>query len=583
MRVPPVVKPNLRWQIALAMLCLVVVAALLSLSRSLATNPSQPVLSLLPRPTATPTDPCTAAPQGWLYEGLVGAPRYLNPLLSDANPVDQELVDLLFDGLLRYDARGRLVPALAAGWDVSDDGLTVTFTLRDDIFWQDGAPVTTADIAFTYGLLQDPAFPGAQRDKTLWSAVQIAVLDEKQVQFTLPAPYAPFLEATTRGLLPAHLWAGTTAATITANPLNSQPVGTGPFMVSGPDWHETGQLVLTANPSAGPTLQMSGLIYRFYADEPALLAAFSAGQLHAVNRLTAESVPDAAVLPGMRLFTAAVPRYTQLLFNLSETGFVGLKTLPVRMALAEGLDKKALITAALNGQALPLEGPYLPTSAAYDPAVPPVLASNPLSATADLESAGWLLPEGVPTGPRLGGEAQDVPFTLRLLVLDTAEQRDLAAELGRQWALIGVGVDVRLADPDTFQASLRDRAFDVALVTINPPADPDLYDFWSQEAIVKGQNYAAWNSRRASEALEAARQVWNQEERIAYYSAFLQFYAEAFPALTLYQPTISYGLSEQVYGADIGRIDSPRDRYSTAAEWSLNPPLDGCAATVEQP
>ena len=565
-------KANLRWQATLALLCVVVVASLLYGGQPTAEGDPPLALPLLTQPTPATelTDTCLNPAAQWLYEGIVGAPRTLNPLLSEGNPVDQELVDLLFDGLLRYDERGRLAPALAQEWAVSEDGLRVIFTLRPDAVWHDGQPVTAADVAFTYGLLQDEAFPAAQRDKALWQAVQIEVLSEQMVQFTLPEPYAPFLAATTRGILPAHLWAGTTAADIAAHPLNAQPIGTGPLMARG-DWRTNGQLTLIPNPHMGLDWPLAGVVYRFYPDETSLLAAFESGEVQMVNRLTAEAIPPAAVLGGMRLFTAPVPRYTQLLFNLSETGFAGLQNLAVRQALAQGLDKQGLITAALNGQALPFEGPYLPSSAAYDPNVPAPIAYDPELADIALTNAGW----AVGTSGRVGGEAGDIPFTLRLLVLDDPEQQRLAAELSQQWGALGIGVDVRVADAATLAASLRDRAFDVALVTITPAADPDLYDFWSQDGIVRGQNYAAWNNRRASEALEAARQVWNQEDRLAYYRAFLQFYAEGLPALTLYQPVLSYGVHEVVEGVDIGRITRPRDKYATAAQWAF-PAADGC-------
>ena len=570
-------KANLRWQGGLALLCLVLVGGLLYWSQPTAVGESPRPLALLNPATPTPetpTDTCLNPPAQWLYEGFVGAPRFLNPLLSEGNPVDQELVDLLFDGLLRYDERGRLAPALAQEWAVSEDGLRVIFTLRSGLVWHDGQPVTAADIAFSYGLLQDEAFPAAQRDKALWRAVQIEVLNEQMVQFTLPEPYAPFLAATTRGILPAHLWAGTTAETIAAHPLNAQPIGTGPLMVAGGDWRTSGQLTLTPNPAVGQNWDLAGVVVRFYASESELLAAFEQGEVQLVNRLSAEAIPTAAVLDGMRLFTTPVPRYTQLLFNLSETGFEAVRDTAVRQALGHGLDKQGLITAALNGQGLPFDGPYLPTSAAYDPNQPPPLAYDPEAAALALTQADWVLAEGS-NGRVGGGNEGETPFTLRLLVLDDPEQQRLAAELRRQWGALGVGVEIRPADAATLAASLRDRAFDVALVTITPPADPDLYDFWSQEAIVRGQNYAAWNNRRASEALEAARQVWNQEDRLAYYRAFLQFYAEGLPALTLYQPVMSYGSHETVLGVEMGLVTNPRQKYATAAQWGF-PTAEGC-------
>ncbi|MCA9934397.1 MAG: hypothetical protein KC415_10760, partial [Anaerolineales bacterium] len=114
-----------------------------------------------------------------------------------------------------------------------------------------------------------------------------------------------------------------------------------------------------------------------------------------------------------------------------------------------------------------------------------------------------------------------------------------------------------------------ERDFDVALLEVRPSGDPDLYDFWSQEAIVRGQNYGGWNNRRASEALESARQIWPQVERTPYYDNFLRYFDDSLPALTLYQHVNTYGLSTAVNNVEIGRIDAPRDRYETLANWFL--------------
>jgi ABC-type transport system substrate-binding protein len=113
------------------------------------------------------------------------------------------------------------------------------------------------------------------------------------------------------------------------------------------------------------------------------------------------------------------------------------------------------------------------------------------------------------------------------------------------------------------------REFDVALVDVTPPGDPDLYDFWSQEAINQGQNYAGWNRRRASEALEDGRRLWLIEERRPFYDSFLRYYDEDLPELTLFQHLYTYAVNDAVEGVEIGRINHSRDRYTSLADWIL--------------
>jgi peptide/nickel transport system substrate-binding protein len=184
-----------------------------------------------------------------MVEGMVGMPRTLNPLLSDSNPVDQELTSLIFDGLLYYDDSGRLAPALARTWQVSDDGLTVTFTLREDVTWHDGEPFTADDVVFSYVFCRTNLPGGAGRARAV-AAVTIGSDGPGEVSFTLPEPYSPFLDATTRGIVPAHvLGLACLPSQIAAHDFNRQPVGTGPFMVAaGDNWQRTGRLRLAPNP-----------------------------------------------------------------------------------------------------------------------------------------------------------------------------------------------------------------------------------------------------------------------------------------------------------------------------------------------
>ena len=218
------------------------------------------VVSLLGYQIQTAGNCTTRVPAsgGRLVEGTVGQPAWINPLLSNANPVDSQLADLIFDGLTRVNSAGEIEPALAHSWQVSDNGLTISFQLRDDLFWHDGQPFTSDDVAFTYGLLQNESFPAPSSLKTLWQAVSINQRDGNQIDFVLPQPYAPFLEAVSRGVMPAHLLADLSAEQLLDHDFNRAPIGTGPFqVVPGSDWQEDRRAA---------TVTQSGLLARGGAD-----------------------------------------------------------------------------------------------------------------------------------------------------------------------------------------------------------------------------------------------------------------------------------------------------------------------------
>ena len=392
-------RPNLRWQLLLATIGFGLILAILSF------QVQSVELCSVTVPTAG----------GSFIEGVVGAPNTLNPLFSDAYPVDRELTDLIFDGLTMYDASGQLIPVLAENWNVAEDGRSVRFKLRDGLTWHDGEPVTANDVAFTYGLMQDATFPGSPALQSLWQTVTINVIDSLTVEFVLTTAYSPFLEMTTRGILPAHILQGETAVSLLTHPFNQTPIGTGPFVVdASQDWRNTGRLVLNPNLDYFQQgTQLAHLEFWFFPDETSLLAAFRDGEIHAINTISDEMLPEVAGLPHARLFTTTDERITMLLLNQRQDSTNKLQSASMRQALAYGLDRQAALDVALNGQGVLLDGPYLPNTWMYQADGMTVYGNQPETAVFLLEENGWVVPEGQVMRWREGD-----PLSIRLVALE---------------------------------------------------------------------------------------------------------------------------------------------------------------------
>ncbi|KKT19382.1 MAG: Extracellular solute-binding protein, family 5 [Parcubacteria group bacterium GW2011_GWB1_43_8] len=129
----------------------------------------------------------TPAYGGTLTEGIIGTPRFINPVLASSD-ADRDLVALTYSGLLRPDNRGRLINDMAEKYDISEDGLVYTFTLKQNIFWQDGTSVTADDIIFTIEKIKDPAMKSPKRAG--WEGVSMEKIGDKTVKFALKKPYA---------------------------------------------------------------------------------------------------------------------------------------------------------------------------------------------------------------------------------------------------------------------------------------------------------------------------------------------------------------------------------------------------------
>lgn len=168
-------------------------------------------------------------------EGVIGHPSSINPLTARSQ-VDQDLVALLFRGLVKNGPNGAVVPDLATGWTASEDDHTYVFQMRGDARWEDGQPVTATDVVFTIGLVQSAGYNGPVGSS--WQGVRASADGPTTVRFTMTLPSATFLRQATLPILPSHLLKGTSAATLANSAFSTNPVGDGPYRIVELDyWH----------------------------------------------------------------------------------------------------------------------------------------------------------------------------------------------------------------------------------------------------------------------------------------------------------------------------------------------------------
>ena len=164
---------------------------------------------------------------GQYEEGILGQPRYINPVLSQTNDADRDLVQLIYSSLFKYDGQNNLIPDLAESYTIEDDGLTYHISLKKNVLWHDGEPLTTNDIIFTIKTIQNPEYKSPL--KTIWQNVEMEKVDDFVIRFKIKSVYAPFLHNLTFGVLPKHLWAGIPAANFPLAEYNLKPIGSGPY------------------------------------------------------------------------------------------------------------------------------------------------------------------------------------------------------------------------------------------------------------------------------------------------------------------------------------------------------------------
>ena len=498
-------------------------------------------------------------PPDQYVEAAAGEPPLLNPVLAPYTLASQDVLPLVFAALVRTDAAGEVAPDLAERLDVAEDGRAYVVKLRAGLAWDDGAPLTAEDVAFTVRLVQSPDHQGSQELADLWRGVEVEVVDPQTVRFRLPTPLASFPEHLTLGLLPKHALDGVTAFELPLHPYNRRPVGSGPYRVT---LFEPERLVLERNPAYhGDRPRLGRIELRVYADRSAALQAVMRREVDGLAGLRPDEI--ARVSATGQYVVYALPERSKtavVIFNL-ETPILGEPA--VRGALARVVDREALIRDALAGYGEPAAGPIPAQSWAYVRG-PATTEHDPAAAAALLEAAGW----------RAGADGvrqrDGTPLRIPLVTADTPDRLAVAQALAEQAAAIGIRLDVRAVPADElFDDYLQPRQFEAAVVgQWSMGSDPDVYPQWhSSQKGRSGGNYAGYSDVDVDRWLEVGRQEPDRELRRNAYLHFQARWAEEQPALVLYHPISSFAVSRDVWGVAADPLPDSSWRLRSAVGW----------------
>lgn len=547
---------KLRWQLLVVVLALVAIGALLLTQQ----QSSQPGENLGDKPVVG----------GEYSEALIGAPGRLNPLFDAYNQVDLDIDRLVYCPMIRFDHRGLPQGDLVDSWGISRDGKTYNFSIRPEATWHDGQPVTSEDVAFTVSLFQDERLPVPEDLRTFWQQINVNPLDEKTLQFLLPEPFAPFLDYLTFGILPRHIWGAIPVETIADSPYNLNPIGCGPYRFSKLDVVDNRVAAINLESFTGyygakPFIEK--LIFRFFPDFNAALAAYEQGQVMGLSRIPLDGLPRALANKDLQIFSARLPRWSLIYLNLGNPQTPFFKDQVVRRALLMSINRRRMIDRYLGGQAILANGPIFPESWAYYEVAAPV-EYDPEAAITMLKRAGY-------TVPAEGGNvrAKDgVALSFELAYPQSDIYQQIAEQISAEWARIGIQTTLKpVATDDLLQEYLEPRTYQAAIAEINldRSPDPDPYPFWHQAQIANGQNYSQWDDRQVSEYLEQARVNDDLEERMRRYRNFQVRWAAELPALPLFYPVYTYGVDSDIRGVSMGPLFDPSDRFNNVLSWYL--------------
>lgn len=518
---------------------------------------------------------------GTYIEGMVGQPYAINPLLGQYNDVYRDLCSLVFNGLIRLDAHGLPQPDLAVRLpEVSPDGKTYTVTLRSDVRWHDGQPLTADDVLFTISLVRDPDFPGPEDLAELWRSVEISRVNAYNLAFTLSEPFAPFPDYLTLGIVPAHVLRSIPSAELSSADFNLRPIGTGPFIVEevAISGGQIDHVLLAANPYYfGSQPFLDKVEFKFFADDGSVFNAYRAGQVQGIARVSYVDLPRLRQFPNLNVFSAPVAGYSMIFLNQANPDVPFFQDKSVRQALSLALDRNQIVERAQNGHGIVVPGPILPDTWAFDPGLP-APPFEPDQARALLDAADWKIGGNSATTPGVVNPASLLPPGVRskegkalaftLLTNNDPVHVKMAEIVAEQWGAVGVTVTVK-AVPMLVTNYLTPRSFEAVLIDLSLAGDPDPYPFWHETQSVTGQNFSGYKDRDMSEILEQARRTNDRTVRAQFYKRFQQMFLDQVPAIPLSQPIFTFAVDGRVRDVQIGPLQYTSDRFRNVMDWYI--------------
>ncbi len=508
---------------------------------------------------------------GSLYEGIIGTPRFINPVIA-LGDAERTLTSLVYSGLLKAEPGGNLIPDLAKSYTVSENGLIYTFTLKDNILFHDGTPVTADDIEFTIGRTQDPTIKSPRRAN--WEGVAVEKLGEKQIRFILKKPYSPFIENATIGILPKHIWKNVSPDEFAFSQFNIEPVGSGPYKVASIGRDSGGliqsyDLVPFAKYALGKAY-ISHLFVRFYPNEKDLVTAYENGSIGSLNGIAPE---EAAALKakGARVETAPLPRVFAVFFNQNNAPIFA--DAEVRRALDAAVPKEEIVEGVLYGYGTKIDGPIPPGGLSGMSATSTARLSPEeriSEAKKILEKDGWVANADGILEKKTKKESRLLKFSL---ATSNAPELKRAAEIIKNsWEKLGVSVTIKVFDTgDLNQNIIRPRKYDALLFGEIIGRDLDLFAFWhSSQRNDPGLNIAMYVNSKVDKLLEDARATADFDERLSKYRQFEEIIRQETPAVFTYSPEFIYILPKDIKGFTFGQITTPGDRFASVNKWYIN-------------
>ena len=497
-------------------------------------------------------------------EAVLGEVNSMNPLYAATN-AEKTLSRLLFANIVSPDATGHSKADLAKSVKMDKSGKVWTVELRDKIFWSDGEPILADDLIYTVDLIRD------KTAKTTISAdfsnVTTKKIDDRTVEFNLPAPYVDFMDTLEFPVVPKHILGDISPALVYESNFSTNPVCSGPFTLNAMQMASSASLntrTIYLNRNTRYFLsdtKLENFTLKTYQKQEDIISALNASEATATAELGVDS--SEKLDKDIRLRESLLNGAAFAFFN-TESDI--LKNRALRQAIQsgvdmtkvrEGIDESRFVNYPILNRQEDLSYPALPEY-------------NQDKAKEIIAKAGYKYNKNGKITDKNGKT-----LTLRAVVQKRDMLTGTAERFVEELRALGFEVTLDIYDEsqtvaDFFSAVVRPREYDVLFyeVDLGVSADPFVY-YSSTQASAGGWNFSNYSNNLVDDALLSAHTTTNMNLRKAKYEYFLKAWVNDAPAMGLYQSSLKYYYSDkvQIYSENLQMTDS-LDRFNDVRYWA---------------
>ena len=499
---------------------------------------------------------------GSLINAMAGEPSNLIAMIA-GDSASSQIAGNIFNSLVKYDENLNYAPDLAESWKISNNQKTITFKLKKGLKWSDGAPLTSADVLFTWKLITNPdtRTPYASDYQLVKNA---STPNPLTFIITYESSYAPALDTwTSLHILPKHILKD---EDINNTFFSRKPIGSSYYKLK--EWISGQQVTLEANDkSISGVPLIKKLISRIIPDTSSQFLELTADNIDLmnINPIQYQRVFPARVdlQEKIELYKELGNGYTYLGFNLKKEPFNDIR---VRQALNYAIDKNEVIKGVLLGLGEPISSPYKPGTRWNNPSLSPY-PYKPSIALNLLKEAGFKKnDDGLLT-------RNGKPLKFEIITNQNKQREMTAVVIQKRLQEIGVEVSIRVIEWASFvNRFIKTGDFDVVVLGWGLSLDPDQYNIWHSSQQGPGQfNFLGYSNKEVDKLLELGRKELNISKREKIYHKFAKYLLEDSPIVYLYA---GYGLSavhKRVKG--IKSPAPPAGIYHNNYDWFVPKPL----------